>query len=895
MTERLDKRREQQSRIESKTRAVVRINMCLSAGEYARALEVLQRAAAEFPNDAELAELEKLAADGAKRKTEADRLITESQELFAQQKSGKAIELLREAYALDKNNVLARSILANALVEHAHLNVEANWWEAETLANEALVLNPAHPTAKTIPNLIVEQKKAASIDEWVAQTSRLQAAGNLAGALSQIAEGFEIYPREPRLLQVQDAIQRDYGAQRRQARRRDLEDLRRMASELNAATDVAARAALADSIKALTVKHSTDGEILSVANALLLRLGQLGVRQKSAAAAAGSEVAPVIYQAPVPKAPETLLPASSPALPKPIGPGIVASGVVAPDKATVKPAPRRTTSSSPAVGAIDAATTSREKIPPAPQMQIRAEQPAAARAAEPSVVAVKSRARETSGPAKLEKSNAALLIGGGVLAIVLVAAISFFVGKHQAAPTKATAAAVSTPAVQTAAAPANAAPTSPTLATAPSAPAPSTPEPPVATADESKQPVSETPPMPPTNSAPDRSVGTLLIITNQDEAKVFLNGKLQAQRTHGGQVRLPNLVNNDYVVEVAKAGFQPAPQQKIRIRGGEAKLSFTLQPQSQVQTTLASLRIQGGIPGSTVLVDQTPVGTIQADGTLSVSTINPGDHVIELRKERFKPRQLKEHFVAGSSVSLIAADAALEALPGELKINYTPADARVVIAKSGMAPTIVNSGVALNLSPGTYTLTARNPDGFTRYGTLEVAAGQLKSLDLPLAPNGMAKWEDPGAWKREGESYNRKGGDFVLYGVAPSAGTFVLSAMATKGHSLQWVLNYTDAKNYVLFQLDENNFSRTVIRNGQKTDEVKVADKGDKKSFRTLRIRVSPTEIVHQIKHGDRWTVVDDWTQAGANVSAGKFGFNIPRGDQVEISSFVHYADLNIR
>jgi hypothetical protein len=158
----------------------------------------------------------------------------------------------------------------------------------------------------------------------------------------------------------------------------------------------------------------------------------------------------------------------------------------------------------------------------------------------------------------------------------------------------------------------------------------------------------------------------------------------------------------------------------------------------------------------------------------------------------------------------------------------------------------------------------------------------------------MSKWDDPGSWKHEGDAFTRKGGDFVLYGV-PASGTFVFSAMLTKGHLLQWVLNYSDPKNYVLFQMDDNNFYRTVIRNGEKTDEIIVPDKGDKKSFRTLQIRVSPTELVHQIKHGDHWTVVDRWTQPRTNLSLGKFGFYIPGNDQVALSSFAHYVDLNIR
>ncbi|MGB2604722.1 MAG: hypothetical protein WBC78_14080, partial [Candidatus Sulfotelmatobacter sp.] len=389
-----------------------------------------------------------------------------------------------------------------------------------------------------------------------------------------------------------------------------------------------------------------------------------------------------------------------------------------------------------------------------------------------------------------------------------------------------------------------------------------------------------------------QNLGSLLIVAGQDKAKVFLNGKPLRQLTQGGgQLRIPNLELKDYVVQVSKSGFQDAPQQTIRIRKGEqAKLIFNLQPVPH----LASLNIQGGAPGTTVLVDQTPVGTIQPDGTLSVSTINPGDHTIELRKDRFKPRQLKKHFAAGSAVSLAASDAALEVAPAELKITFTPADAQVALARAGEMPTKVSSGVPLSLAAGSYTLTARTADAFTRSSTLEAVAGQSKILDLSLAPSGMSKWDDPSAWEPEKDYFVRKGGDFVLYGLAPTSGTFVFSAMLAKGHRLQWVLNYTDPGNYVLFQVDENNLYRTIIHNGEKGDEVKVPNKSDKKGFRTLQIRVGPNEIVHQIKQGESWKLLDRWTQPGANLSAGKFGFYIPGNDQVALSAFAHYVDLNL-
>jgi tetratricopeptide (TPR) repeat protein len=866
----LQKRRDQQTRSESKTRLVEQINICLRSGDYSRTLDLLRGTAAEFPNDAELSELEKLAQDGVKRKAEADRLITESQELFAQRKSAEAIQLLRKAYELEKNNSLARAILANALVEHAHSVVETDWWEAETLAKQALDLNPAHPTAKTIRSLVLDRKKTSSVEDWVSQARKLQSSGDLFAALAWVAEGLAVHPDDPKLIQIQDEIQRDQGARRRQSRRRDLQDLRRMESEIDGAADLAAKQALAERIQALAAKYWTDGEILSVANGLLHRLGL--VPQERSTASPHSKGAPVIFHVPRPSAPKPsradtnqvppnpVLPRQVP--PNPIPPENVPTSIVPPSKVPPGIVPPGRVLTTP------------------PEPQLPPTQAATVPAAEPSAPAA-GVTSPSSQPKQLTRSNSTRLILVSAAAIILFAAIFFFARKHHAPPVaKTTAAAPTVPAPVVSASAVSA------------APAQTTPEPSLpalgVSSDTSagKLTVDDQPP-----AEFGHNVGTLLVVAGQDDARVFLNRELQRQLTQAGQLLVPNLKPEDYVVQVSKSGFQDPPQQEIRIRKGEqAKLTFNLQPQPR----LASLTVRGGNPGTTVLVDQTLVGTIQADGTLSVSTLNPGDHTVELRQERFKPREFKKHFVVGGTISLAAADAALEAAPGELKITFAPAEASVAIVKGELLK-IVSSGIPLNLAAGTYTLTARTAERFTRSSTLEVIAGQSRSLDLSLAPSGMSKWDDPRAWKHERDSYIRKGGDFVLYGVVPASGTFVFSAMPTKGHLLQWVLNYTDPKNYVLFQMDDNSFYRIVIRNGEKVDEFKVPDKGDKKSFRTLQIRVSPTELVHQIKHGDSWTVLDRWTQPGANLSLGKFGFYIPGNDQVALSSFAHYADLNIR
>ena len=879
----MEKKSYQQASSESKTRLVEQIKLYLHSGDYSRALDLLRGTAVEFSGDTEFSELEKRAHEGVKRNAEANRLITESQELFAQAKSVEAIQLLRAAYELDKSNSLARTILANALVEHARSMVETNWLEAEKLAKQALDLNPAHPTAKTIRTLVLEWKNTSAVEDWVSQASTLQSSGDLFAALAWVAEGLAVHPDDPKLLHIQDAILRDQAARRRQSRRRDLEDLRSMEKEVDGAADVAAKQSLAERIQGVAAKYWTDGEILSIANGLLRRLGL--APQESSTASLQSNRQTVIFH--VPRAGTTKPPSAdtSPAPSTSVSPTAIPPTSI-PREHLSKPTPSSDVATSIVpLGKIP--TPSAEQSSTSPAVKVPAAQPVAA-------VAKVTPASTPSSQSARSGSLKWILISAA--AFTLVAAI--FLARNHPAPPRVTT--QSAPPAGEASAISGKAISEPVPVPGVSDPAVSTTPPhSIPASPSASQASSETAKVAPPSETPDASDhdrGTLVIVAGEDDASVFLNGKLQPQLTHAGQLRLQDLELKDYVVQISKSGFQDPPQQKVRIRKSErAVLTFKLKPQNlQAQPRLASLSIQGGMPGAKVLLDQTPVGTVQPDGTLSLSLVPPGDHTVELQKDRFESRQFKKHFGAGETISLAASEAALEPAPGELKISFAPADARVAIAK-GEFLKMVSSGVPFTLPAGTYTLTARTAEKFTRSSTLEVQAGQSKALDLSLAPDGMSKWDDSSAWKREGDSYIRKGGDFVLYGVVPASGTFVFSAMLSKGRVLQWVLNYSDPKNYILIQMDDDYFYRAVVRNGEKTDEIKVANKSDKRSFRTLQIRVGPTELVHQIKHGDGWTILDRWTKTGANLNLGKFGFYLPGNDEVSLSSFAHYVDLNFR
>ena len=171
-------------------------------------------------------------------------------------------------------------MLANTLIEQAQAFVESDWREAEKLAKEAFDLNPGHPMAKTLRTLILDQKRETFVGECVSQARKLQTSGDLASAMSRVEEALSSYPREMRLMQIRDAVQRDLQTQRRQTRRRDLEELHRLESEADSATDADTKQTLGSKARALADKYLEDEEVVSSANGLLQKLNLPGITGK---------------------------------------------------------------------------------------------------------------------------------------------------------------------------------------------------------------------------------------------------------------------------------------------------------------------------------------------------------------------------------------------------------------------------------------------------------------------------------------------------------------------------------------------------------------------------------------------------------------------------------------
>lgn len=388
------------------------------------------------------------------------------------------------------------------------------------------------------------------------------------------------------------------------------------------------------------------------------------------------------------------------------------------------------------------------------------------------------------------------------------------------------------------------------------------------------------------------SGGMLVVNAGEDNATVFIDGKPYPRKTKRGQLWIPNLPPKDYKVKVVKAGFQDASEQSASVKkGAETRLSFKLQAIPQI----AVLHITGGTAGAEVLIDNQSVGKIGADGTFSHANVAPGDHTLELRREQYASKTISHAFRPGETVELTGDAVVLERAGGTLRISVTPKEAQITIKHGDEArgnPVFAGSH---SLPAGTYTLVAKAPGYADATKTVQIKVGESVAADLNLTKEGggtvkpvtaKADWEKPGDWQSENGWLVHRGGNFVPFSAQPSTGTFSFSVQLLKGgvfkKRIQWRVGYIDDKNYIGYSMDKKSLESKMVVNGKGTDRPKI--QLDAEEPFTLQIEVTPERIVHRLREGDQWVVIDTLPKAGAN--QGKFGFYIPGKDEVAISAF---------
>ncbi len=394
----------------------------------------------------------------------------------------------------------------------------------------------------------------------------------------------------------------------------------------------------------------------------------------------------------------------------------------------------------------------------------------------------------------------------------------------------------------------------------------------------------------------DLDIGTLIVSTAEDNVRVFLNGKEYPRKTQKGQLRIPTLGSAN--VRVAKEGFEvTAPQTADVKKGSEVRLEFKMQPMPQV----ATLQIRDATPGAEVVLDQKSLGVVGDDGSFAANSVPPGEHTVELRKDQFLAKRMQRQFVAGHAVAMSGGEAVLASAIGTVKLTRAPADAQVVYRRNDETQSHELRGNQADLPPGTYVFYRARPGYADKTERLQIAAGDTHSLQLALAkvvtapappPKnfGIADFEDANAWSKQGDLWVHKGEGVVPFKL-PTNGTFTFTVRLLRGGSLfrggriRWAVQYMDAKNY--FELDRKFLSSKVIEGGKTYDRGKFEHNlNDKEMSYSVQVDVSPGQLVHRVRKGDDWVVLDTWKEPGRKFNDGKFAFLTQGGDQIGLSDF---------
>jgi len=203
----------------------------------------------------------------------------------------------------------------------------------------------------------------------------------------------------------------------------------------------------------------------------------------------------------------------------------------------------------------------------------------------------------------------------------------------------------------------------------------------------------------------------------------------------------------------------------------------------------------------------------------------------------------------------------------------------------------------MRLAEGSYTVTAASPHFITQSANVEIATGSTKNVTLQLAAEraaappktaaklGMSGWQFPAAWQPDGDHFTRKGGNLCLY-TPQGPGTYSFSAAMKRGKQLRWVAHVVNDKNYVEFEIDNENFYRRQVVDG-KTKELLKRKHGltmDQAVAASIQMVVSPAGIVNKLQRPDGWVVLDSWMDPA--LREGRFGFLIRGRDEVNLSAF---------
>jgi serine/threonine-protein kinase len=853
--ERLQKRREQQGRDAAKAEWVRRIDRQRETGNLTRALELLDGAEAEFPNDSEFVELRRLTELNLARVQKSEGLAREGQRIYAEGEVEGGLKLLREALEADDQNSSVRTALRDALIDRARAYIPSDWHAAEALIDEALRIDPQHPAARSLRSQVLDGRRDETIEQCAAQARRLQADSQLEKAEGELKRVLATYPGDPRLTIILETVQKELGQTgRRKARLSDLEQLRelhRRANEANADGELQAIFEQTRQVAGRHAQESSHSEIDSVAREIERIVQARGGRRDS-------------MPGPAPNTPNAKAPVPTPDLRQ--RQRSARRGLPAlPSNRFVRATIAAVVLIAVGAGAIAFTRLYGGRAPDTGTAFTRAN--------------VRVRTSPPGGHITIDNHEQ------GVSDVQL----ALDPGEHQLAATLLGYA----PLTRTV-----------TLQSGSSTEIELTLEP-LATALRL--------------AAPDLKSGGLWlndIETRIEEGR--LTQSIASPGSHVLRIANPlpkqeaRIAFTTAIATLPTVTLVDAPELQVvavTSLGSTARITssvlnnaaVTINGQPHGTLTAKGVLVSGLTPGRHEL-------TIGAGPEMRrlVFEAGPGpslDAALYPHRGAVSVPVASESLASGEGSSPGAATVAARAATVEV---ITEGPLEVTIAKDGEIVQRFTGGAKIALPQGSYSLVARDTAGVSVSDTITVGPGESKTVSVRTVVSGMERFDRPNAWSKLDGWYTRRGGGFVLYDVARPLGriTFTLRPrqsrvlMVRNTPRVRWVVGFANGTNYILVEMDGRYLYRSQIVGGKKTDLPRVEHQIPWDSeYVNIAIEVTENRLTHHFSLAkDPWKAFDVWDRAPASSSPartfvdGKFGFYLPGSDEIDVSNFSFHS-----
>ncbi len=227
--------------------------------------------------------------------------------------------------------------------------------------------------------------------------------------------------------------------------------------------------------------------------------------------------------------------------------------------------------------------------------------------------------------------------------------------------------------------------------------------------------------------------GSMLVDADVADAKVFVNGKEQADTT---PTLVDNLDEGDYIVVVKKP---PATdwKQTVHITGGKREKVY-----AELKATMGSankggnVRVLASIPNADIYLD----GTLKGIAPVDLNGIPAGQHIIECKAKGYVDQQKTVTVNEGSAdiikFDMVAVGQAAQPTMGKIKVVSPIPDAKVVIdgATVGTAP------VDKDVPAGEHFVIVTQT-GYTKFEQkISVEAGQTITVSATLKAVGSVRF-----------------------------------------------------------------------------------------------------------------------------------------------------------